>query len=86
MLLIYYNVNTCAFYTKWVRGAYFNKKVGEVNSFDHILVQILVYSYSTFINCFDIYDYMDKSSKIKEPTRNRIIDKAICLLYKLKKE
>lgn len=79
-LLIYYNPNHDRFYMRWY--SYTDRDVGYVNSYDHILVQILEYNYDTgyLVNYSKKTYFKNRSSR-----RNRLINKLICLLYKFLK-
>ena len=84
MLLIYYNPQKNSFYLKYVNSAIFNKKVGDVNQFNHILIQALFIENDRFLSAEDFWDYYEKTKDKTENKKNKLIDKVICLLNKFK--
>ena len=83
IILVYYNPNRNCFYTKFVKSCLYYE-VGYINQYDHILVQILVYD-DKLISIKNHIDYYKKSKKIKEESKkNRLINRTIDLLNKLK--
>ena len=89
MLFVYYNPNYNTFYTKYLRN-YFNPKykVGYVNQFDHIIVSCYMITEKGLVNCLSHNDYYINHSTIKKKKslRNKLINRIICLLYKIKDE
>jgi hypothetical protein len=72
---------------KKVHSCVFDKKVGESNQFDHILVQALFINPNTnkFISCDDFWDYHRKTRvEKKEKNKNKLISGISRLLYKKK--
>lgn len=83
-LLIYYNTNYNNFYIVYTYIIPFNRKVGYINSYGHILVQILVNRNNKLINILS-YDDLRKIPYGEDSLKIRIIDKLIRWLYKLKR-
>jgi hypothetical protein len=83
MLLILYNPNNNCFYIKRVNSFIFDKYVGYVNQFNHQICQILYIQDNKFVNCNSYWDYIG-SSKSQETNKNKVINRVIDLLNKLK--
>ena len=83
MLLILYNPNNNCFYIKRVNSFIFDKYVGYVNQYNHQICQILYIENNEFVNCNSYWEYI-RSNKRQETKKNRLINKAIYLLNKLK--
>lgn len=65
-LLIYYNPQKNSFYIKQVHSLIFDKKIGDINQFNHILIQVFFINKNKFISCEDYWDYYRKT---KEPLK-----------------
>ena len=86
MLFIYYNPNYNTFYIKYLRSYFDPKyKVGYVNQFDHMIVSCYMITEKGLVSCESCDDYYRKKSTIKKKKslRNKLINKIICLLYKI---
>lgn len=75
MLLIYYNINHCCFYQ--VYRPFTSLKVGSVNGFGHILVQILYIFNNKLYNISSETDIDDIRPKF---SKNRFIKRIIRFL------
>lgn len=73
MLLIWYNPNLNNFYSRYSNSIYLNKQVGYVNSYGHILVQILVFRNNDLLNVIDFYEVISNEKKNKKRFLRRII-------------
>lgn len=79
-LLTYYNPNSGAFYSKWVRNSTYH--LGSITQYDHIVCSELVYDF-----------YQEKYVSIGNKTignfrknRKGLISRLIDLLYKIEKK
>lgn len=81
-ILIYYNPNHQSFILKYTSFVPLDKKIGFVNQYDHILIQILAVRNNHYINVFDFYDLVKKSRNEKESLKSRIAKKLISKLSK----
>ena len=70
LITFWLNKNDNSYYYKKVKGTYMKYEVGYINQYNHELIFV--------INVSDLI-------KNKEPLRNRVINKLICLLYKFQK-
>lgn len=59
VLLIFYNPTKNNFYFR-ITDSLFFRKVGDINGYDHILIQILVYDNENFMSVKDDIDYYYK--------------------------
>lgn len=83
MLLIYYNPHHNHFYMVYINSIPFEKKVGYINKYDHILVQMLLIRNNKLYNVSSYEDYF----KIKvrdETTKEKVINRLIRFLNKIK--
>ena len=85
MLLIYYNPQKNHFYLKKVNLFLFDKKVGYINQFGHILIQALFIHENKFISCVDYFDYVNKTTKNKKRINKRKNKFITYLINKLEK-
>lgn len=87
MLLLYYNPTKDSYYLRYYKSIHYDYYVGYVNQFEHIVVKILVIQDNGLIDVDDLHKYLiERYYGKKEPSlKERIIDRAIDLLYKLKK-
>lgn len=75
MLLVYYNLNHCSFYQVYRDFTYEHLKVGYVNGFGHILVQIFyfenkkIYNVQSEEECYFIKSRLTKKYVIKRLIR-----------------
>ena len=88
MLLIYYNPQKNHFYLKKVNLFIFDKEVGYVNQFGHVLIQALFIYENKFISCSNYFDYCNKTKEIykqKELDNQKIKNKfrLVTVLYQL---
>lgn len=79
IILVYYNPNQYHFYLKCVSTI--PEDVGYVNSYDHILVQMLKYSNGHLRN---VQSYFTLFPEKKETAKVRFINRLIRFLNKLK--
>ena len=90
MLLIYYNINTEVFFLKYVKSYFDNDgkyyEVGYTNQYNHIIVQLFIVDYdNNLISANSYLDYLnDLRFQKKETIKNKLIDRVIGLLNKLK--
>lgn len=90
MLLIYYNINTEVFFLKYVKSYFDNDgkyyEIGYTNQYNHIIVQLFIVDYdNNLISANSYLDYLnDLRFQKKETIKNKLIDRAIGLLNKLK--
>ena len=82
-ILIYYNPNHKCFYTKY-SDSYFYPEVGYVNQFEHILVQVLFFDYSSNRLINEVEFKKLTFSQESDSLKNRLINQAIGFLDKLK--
>lgn len=87
MLLIYYNPQKNSFYLKYVNSLIFDKRVGYVNQFGHVLVQCLFVHNNKFLSCNDFFDYNRKTKELKNQKETKKNKKSLIsclgnLLYK----
>lgn len=84
MLLIYYNPQKNSFYLKFVNSLIFNKQVGDINQFNHILIQAFFIENQKFLSCLSYKDYIQKTTKEKRinTRKNKIITNLISKLSK----
>lgn len=78
MLLIWYNPNLNKFYSRYSNTIFLNKQVGYVNSYGHILVQILAFRRNEILNITSYHD-LPNNEKKKE---HRFIKRLISFLNK----
>lgn len=79
-LLVYYNQNYNNFYIVYTKRIYIDKKVGQVNGFGHVLVQILVYRNNKLFNVKSFNEIYYISHK--ETLKSRLAKRAIRWLNK----
>lgn len=90
MLLVYYNINTEVFFLKYVKSYFDNDgkyyEIGYTNQYNHIIVQLFIVDYdNNLISANSYLDYLnDLRFQKKETIKNKLIDRAIGLLNKLK--
>lgn len=84
MLLIYYNLNTEVFFLKYVKHCRF--RVGYINQYNHIVVQMFAYG-EELIECNSYIEYLQDyvNNQEEDSVKNKVIDRVIDLLNKLKK-
>lgn len=91
MLLVYYNINTEVFFLKYVKSYFDNDgkyyEIGYTNQYNHIIVQLFIVDYdNNLISANSYLDYLnDLRFQKKETIKNKLIDRTIGLLNKLKK-
>ena len=74
MLLVYYNINHKSFYQVY-KNFKFDVKVGDINGFGHLLVQIIYIQNNDYLNvdssddCYIIIPKMTKKYVIKRLIR-----------------
>lgn len=73
LLSIWYNSSKNSFYIKIYKSAIFDKKVGYVNQFNHVLTQALFIQKNGLINADDFWDYHRKT-KIEKKNKKKLID------------
>lgn len=78
MLLVYYNPNHNCFYSIFKNFTY--EKVGDINGFNHVLVQIFYISNGKFYN---INDFTDIDLLPKSNIKKRFIKRLIRFLNKM---
>lgn len=66
MLLIYYNPQKNSFYLKYCHSYLFDKEVGYINQFNHVLVQILFIYNNKFVSCDNFFDYHRKTKELEK--------------------
>lgn len=79
-LLIYYNPNCKNFYVVYTNHILFDYRVGQINGYGHILVQILVYRHNKLINVNSYSDLFSNSHK--ESLKSRLARRCIRWLNK----
>mgnify|MGYP006972498327 FL=1 len=90
MLLVYYNINTEVFFLKYVKSYFDNDgryyEIGYTNQYNHIIVQLFIVDYdNNLISANSYLDYLnDLRFQKRETIKNKLIDRAIGLLNKLK--
>ena len=90
MLLVYYNINTEVFFLKYVKSYFDNDgryyEIGYTNQYNHIIVQLFIVDYdNNLISANSYLDYLnDLRFQKKETIKNKLIDRVIGLLNKLK--
>lgn len=89
MLLIYYNLNTEVFFLKYVKHCFSKDnrfRAGYVNQYNHIVVQMFVYE-EELIECNSYIEYLQDyvNNQEEDSVKNKVIDRVIGLLNKLKK-
>lgn len=86
MLLLWYNQTHDKFYLKYYTSQYRDFYVGFVNQFDHMVVKILVFEGNKLLSVDSLPNY--RLGKYlhpkKESNKNRLIDRMVDLLNKLK--
>lgn len=91
MLLVYYNINTEVFFLKYVKSYFDNDgkyyEIGYINQYNHIIVQLFIVDYdNNLVSANSYLDYLnDLRFQKKETIKNKLIDRTIGLLNKLKK-
>lgn len=91
MLLVYYNINTEVFFLKYVKSYFDNDgkyyEIGYTNQYNHVIVQLFIVDYdNNLISANSYLDYLnDLRFQKKETIKNKLIDRTIGLLNKLKK-
>ncbi len=78
-LLIYFNLNTGAFYSKWVKGRDYH--VGDINQFNHLVLQEFAYDYK--LKKYVSVEYLTPT--VLEVKKN-IYDRAIDFIIKLREK
>lgn len=84
-LIIWYNPQTGSYYHRFYNLTFY--KLGDRNSFNHIVVQFFVYDDNLgFVQCNDYFDYYNKIGffKPKLSFKKRLINNLIGWLNKLK--
>ena len=85
MLLLYYNPTQEKYYYKFLSG-WHNKQVGDTDQYNHVIVKMYyIDDNQRLVSCKSYSDYLDKTIYNDNSKRNRLIDRAIGLLDKLKK-
>lgn len=85
MLLLYYNPTQEKYYYKFLNG-WHNKAVGDTDQFNHVIVKMYyIDDNKRLVSCKSYSDYLEQTIYNDGSKRNRLIDRAICLLDKLKK-
>ena len=86
MLLIYYNYNYNFFYVIYKKFYDYEKYVGFKNSYNHEIVQILIFHKNELYNISNSTDYHDVLYLERRKKRNTIRKRIISFLNKLLEE
>lgn len=88
-LLIYYNPHHKCFYSKYVT-THCNYEVGYINSYDHILVQVLLFRENRLVNAKswidNYYTRKDNDLKRRKSFKYRAINHLVDLLVYIQKK
>lgn len=76
-LLIYYNPQKNSFYIKQVHSLIFDKKVGDINQFNHVLIQVFFINGNKFISCEDFWDYHRKTKETSTKKNKKTVISSI---------
>ena len=86
MLLVLFNPQTETFYLRMVSSISENYRVGYVNQYDHMIVAIYVIDEENRLKPVDdFWDYLKLDKEENTTFKNKVINRAIDLLYRLKK-
>ncbi len=84
MLLLYYNPTYDKYYLRYYKYVHYDYYLGYENQYGHMVVSILVIQDKGLVSVNDLREYMLQKNRRKIGLKERLINRGIDLLNKLK--